>query len=217
MSYGVNILGSNGNYQIQDGVSTFLVKSSGTVASGTVFNLNYHNPSAGEFLLLRPASNTGWIALGRNGSRQTSMLCSSGNIVYAVAAPSNTVSQSSDTYGLRIKNSSGGLIFDSGAKYPLPVANGFLPNTETAPNYRPTASLTVTSPIAGRSRYLEYSFVNPVGIEPYGPNASYWLYPRCYWNSATSFSFDVRTEVGAPPAPYPWYYPANRYFFLLEF
>ena len=216
MSYGISVIGSNGNLQIEAGVSTFFVKSSGVLASGTVVGQSYHNPSIGEFLLLRPASNTGWLAFGRNNSGQTSVLCSSGNFAYAVAAPSKTVTQSSDAYGLRIKAADGSLVFDSGAKYALPVANGYLPNTNTAPNFRPTASITTVAPTAGRSRYLEYSFLNPVGIEPYGVDASYWLYPRCYWNSASSFSFDVRQEVGAPPAPYPWHYPTNRYFFLLE-
>lgn len=215
MSYGLNIIGSNGNYQIQDGFTTFLVKSLGSVASGTNLS-SYHNPANGEVLLLRPSSNSGSLYLGRNAASQTSMLCSSGNITYIVATPARNVSPSSDTFGLRVWDASESLIFDSGAKYVLPVVNSFLPNIQTAPSFRPSSSLTVAAPNYGRSRYITYAYFFPIGMEPYGPGASYWIYPRCTWVSSTSFSFDVRQEVGAPPAPYPWYYPSDRHFLILE-
>lgn len=213
MSYGLNVIGSNGNYQIQDGFTTFLVKSLGSVASGTDLS-SYHNPANGEFLLLRPSSNSGSLYLGGNASSQTIMLCSSGNITYIVATPAKNVSLSSDTFGLRVWDASGSLIFDSGAKYVLPVVNSFLPNIKTAPIFRPI-SLTVAAPNYGRSRYITYAYFFPVGIEPHGPHASYWFYPRCTWVSSTSFSFDVRQVVGAP-VPYPGYYPPNRHFLILE-
>lgn len=215
MSYGLNIIGSNGNYQIQDGFTTFLVKSLGTVASGTNLS-SYYNSANGEVLLLRPSSNSGSLYLGRNASSQTSMLCSSGNITYIVATPAKNVSPSSDTFGLRALDASGSLIFDSGAKYVLPVVNSFLPNTATAPSFRPSSAVSVAAPQYGRSRYIVYAYFFFVGVEPYGPNASYWLYPRCTWVNSTYFSFDVKTEVGAPPGAYPWYYPSNRHFLILE-
>ena len=98
MSYGLNIIGSNGNYQIQDGFTTFLVKTLGSVASGTNLS-SYYNSESGEVLLLRPSSNSGSLYIGRNASSQTSMLCSSGNITYIVATPAKSVSASSDNFG----------------------------------------------------------------------------------------------------------------------
>ena len=218
MSYGLNIIGSNGNYQIEDGFTTFLVRSLGVVANGTELS-SYFNPAKGEVLLLRPSTNSGSLYTGRNSSSQMGMMCSSGNISYIVATPAKNVPSSPDTFGLRVWGDSESLIFDSGSKYMLPVVNSFLPKIETAPNYKPTRSLTVTAPQYGRNRYIDYAYFFPIGMEPFNPmvpGVSYWHCPKCTWVNSTSFYFDVTIQVGPLMIPVAWFYPANRHFLISE-
>lgn len=218
MSYGLSIKNSSGVLQIEEGMSNYVIKSSGVIASGTLNSSvgALANKSAGELLLLRPSSNTGSIRLSTSGSSTPVLSCTSGNITYIVAAVSKNMTPSSTSYGLRVKGAASDLIYDSGTKIASPIANLVFPIVNWVAFPRPTINPTFSSPREGRLRYMEYSFTAPLAIRPLQINVANWLYPRCTWNSQTSFTIDIVETAGAPPAPYGWNYEATKQMYVFE-
>lgn len=218
MSYGLSIKNESGAFQIEEGMSNYVIKSSGVIASGTLKSTvgDLANERNGELLLVRPSSNTGSIYLSANSSFTPILACTSGNISYIVAAVSKNMAQSSVSYGLRVRGATSDLIYDSGTKIASPIANLVFPVVDWVAYPRPTINPTFSSPRAGRLRYMEYSFAAPLAIEPVQINVANWLYPRCTWNSQTSFTIDIVEAAGAPPAPYGWNYEATKQMYVFE-
>jgi len=220
MSYGFSVKNESGVLQIEEGMSNYVIKSSGVIASGTLNSTvgSLANESADEILLLRPSSNTGSIHLSVNVNVSFApvLSCTSGNITYIVAAVSKNMAPSSMSYGLRVRGAASDLIYDSGTKIASPIATVVFPIVDWVAYPRPTINPTFSSPRAGRLRYMEYSFAAPLAIRPIQINVSNWLYPRCTWNSQTSFTIDIVEAAGAPPAQYGWNYEATKQMYVFE-
>lgn len=213
MSYGINIIGENGNNQIQEGYLNYIAYQEGVIADGT---LGSSITNLGEMIFIRPQSGTGnlWLQIPSSGYAASMFRCSSGNIEYVAAKLGNSISPSTDSNGIKIFGADGSIVFDSGFKYLIPIAVGYIPPTISS---QPTATITLPAGLPSRKRYVDYSIFRPLGsmLNPNNQFASYSRGPHITFNSSTSISVRIDT-IGAGP-PHDVYVDVSQPFFIGDF
>lgn len=187
MSYGFLLRGSSGNVQIENASSGFSVVKKGVFPSSvSVSTINSeYSISNIEFMLVSPASGTGTLGF----SNSTTFRCTSGNINYAVVRATKNVPQSSNSYGLRIKDADGSLVFDSGLYLAKPLSSVFVPKNGSYNNYIGPTTATLPSPIGARKRYVSFSFFGLLYRDPPNIHGGNNPYSCATWASQSSITF----------------------------
>lgn len=188
MSYGLTIVGSSGQVQIENTRSCFIFVRSGvlaqTVAYATVRGLA--DRASGECLLIRPSSNSGKIGWTTN---HLNITCSSGSMTYIVVKPASNVGASSNSYGLRVYSSAGVIAYDSGYNPPKPMgAYSIVYQGSNVNSWFSNVTATLPTPIFGRNRYIDFSFFTRVHGWSWNVRLGA-IYTRAIWNSNSSINF----------------------------
>lgn len=156
MSYGLNIYNNSSFLQISENFKNYTLHVSGTVIVGTNTAVTFPALSAEVPLVFIRTTNTSnwigcWVQHDRiilNAFTSTGNSTTSGvSVQYAVFT--KQVPQSTNTYGVRVYNSSGQLCFDSGLKYPrVAYVTNVHPwyGSSTASSRTVTFPTTITTP-----------------------------------------------------------------------
>lgn len=185
MSYGCRITNSLGSLIISEDYSNYLLVEKGVIARNT----NLPAPTGSDLYFVRPAllGDTIW-----RGSDGLNILIGtySGNVEYALVR--RNPAQSSETYGLRVRNANGSLAFDSGRLGLIPVSTARTASTMTINQPFP--------PMAGRKRYVSVASLRQVGIAESGVGAfDYFLATNVRWDSDMSMYLFVDQNGGTAP------------------
>lgn len=209
---GINIVGENGMYQIEDGYMNYLAYQQGVVPSDTP---KEDLTQIGDMLFVRPQSGVGTLSAYWTIADNICVLtCTTGNIEYVSVRLGNTMSGSSNPYGFRVFGQDGSLVFDSGTKYLIPIASSAIPATPISAS--PTVTLTLAAPPAHRKRYVDASILTEVGVEE-GETSDwgYFLMPKIQFISPTSIGAWIERIEGGPPASL--YGSSSHPFFIGDF
>ena len=181
MSYGLRVYNDSGYLQIDQDFANYQIIQSGTFTIGSSSaispTISHSGPNDGSNLVFvkPPFSASNVIIDGSSvvGGSSFAVYGDPGTYSYFVAARATALSASSETYGLRVYNSGGGLVFDSGRKtlniksisYPAATINAT--NTEG-----PIYTTYLSAPASGKSHYVllnPLTFVEDIQIE-----SEYW-------------------------------------------
>ena len=152
MSFGIRVVNTDGSTQIDSEYIAFRVIQKGEAAQGQKHPIPN---SANQVLLVRPR-NTAWEVGPRWVDEGEVYASSVDGIEYVLLQLSNTVDPSSDRFGARIYKGDGQLIYDTGSQPMLPQAIGIHDTTNV---FSPPTKVFLPPPLAGRKRYVEWSFM----------------------------------------------------------
>lgn len=151
MSFGIRVVNTEGSTQIDSEYIAFRVIQKGEAAQGQKHPIPN---SANQVLLVRPR-NTAW-AVGPGWVDGEVYASSVDGIEYVLLQLSNTVDPSSDSFGARIYKGDGQLIYDTGSQPMLTQAIGIHDTTNV---FSPPTKVFLPPPLAGRKRYVDWSFM----------------------------------------------------------
>lgn len=192
MSYGISISGQSGRLLIDPDYSNYTPVASGTITTSSLganvysATLSVSTSHTNPIILYRQPTGTTVSYWGRT---LYSYGTSSAKISYIILVPVNTVPASSETYGIRVWDSSGRRVFDSGHQ---------IIDAISTYSYSGTGEPTVT---AGVDDWLMATTWGTVGFtgQTAGGNLSYGL--AIYLEKLSTGSLRSRTLINGLMGP----------------
>lgn len=191
MAYGLQVLNNSGATQVDEMYSNYRVIASGM---GTGKNIVYFTDyGVKPLIMVRPVNFGTWIA-GYNTVSTNSFTALCGNsgtqeqFYYKVLVPMIVTTVSTEAYGLRVFDSSGGLTFDSGHTDQLRVS--------LVVDYTPsTTAYYITAPTSTGDYYVSLNPCNLINVYITGQNGSNTNWTFVAARQTTENTFEVMAKV----------------------
>lgn len=196
--YGFYVLNDSGGVQIDQNYRNFVLLASGTgLSSGAAVTDPY--PSIAKTVYVRPSGSTGSIQIASSAAGTFSaQTAGTGNWDWVIFADAALAPAPPDTWGIRVFDATGGIVFDSAftPMHPLGMVTATLGGGVT--------SGTLPAAASGRRPYVGLGNLQPSGIYKTSPSSGQFVSPKITFNSATSVSIQEVYLTAGPPTNLPF-------------